>query len=333
MGSRAVVVVCRDDGRGAAAVRRRRRGLRRRATRAPAAASSTTPRSERAFLDARPRRGAAAGLLDELETRLAAARLRADAVVGEGAGAAARAVRGGRRGRRAALAERSPRSSRPRRAASELRSRALPRPRLDDVARYIDAYRRYCWPVTSLADLQARAVPPAGQRGRACTSTSRTRWHMEHAATGSARPTTRAASRDRARRRSTRPIPRARRAAVAWWEELTDAGGEGMVVKPLDFVARGRRGLVQPAVKCRGREYLRIIYGPEYTEPENLERLRQRGLGAQALARAARVRARRRGAGAVRPRRAAAPRPRVRVRRARAGERAGRSAAVTSRAI
>jgi protein phosphatase len=51
-----------------------------------------------------------------------------------------------------------------------------------------------------------------------------------------------------------------------------------MVVKPLDFVARGRRGLAQPAVKCRGREYLRIIYGPEYTAPEHLERLRSRGL-------------------------------------------------------
>src|SRR5204862_671339 len=58
-------------------------------------------------------------------------------------------------------------------------------------------------------------------------------------------------------------------------------GGEGMVVKPLDFVAKGRRGIVQPAVKCRGREYLRIIYGPEYTMPENLERLRSRGLSAK----------------------------------------------------
>jgi protein phosphatase len=70
-------------------------------------------------------------------------------------------------------------------------------------------------------------------------------------------------------------------AGVRWWEELTGSGGEGMVVKPLDFVARGRRGLIQPAVKCRGREYLRIIYGPEYTRPENLERLRARGLSAK----------------------------------------------------
>jgi protein phosphatase len=65
---------------------------------------------------------------------------------------------------------------------------------------------------------------------------------------------------------------------VRWWEELTGRGGEGMVAKPLEFLASGRRGLVQPALKCRGREYLRIIYGPEYTMPENLTRLRSRGL-------------------------------------------------------
>jgi PNKP (polynucleotide 5'-kinase/3'-phosphatase) family adenylyltransferase-like protein len=74
---------------------------------------------------------------------------------------------------------------------------------------------------------------------------------------------------------------RSEEAASAWWEEMTAAGGEGMVVKPLLFVASGARGLVQPAVKCRGREYLRIIYGPEYTLPENLKRLRQRGLHAK----------------------------------------------------
>src|SRR6267142_3052643 len=67
--------------------------------------------------------------------------------------------------------------------------------------------------------------------------------------------------------------------ATQWWEELTGRGGEGMVVKPLDFIVRGRRGLSQPAVKCRGREYLRIIYGPDYTIDENISRLRNRGLG------------------------------------------------------
>ncbi|MEM6986724.1 MAG: hypothetical protein AAF499_09315, partial [Pseudomonadota bacterium] len=37
--------------------------------------------------------------------------------------------------------------------------------------------------------------------------------------------------------------------------------------------------LVQPAMKVRGRDYLRIIYGPDYDLPENIERLRQRAIG------------------------------------------------------
>jgi protein phosphatase len=44
------------------------------------------------------------------------------------------------------------------------------------------------------------------------------------------------------------------RAAVQWWLDLTECGGEGMVVKPQDFLTLGRRGWVQPALKCRGRE-------------------------------------------------------------------------------
>ena len=71
--------------------------------------------------------------------------------------------------------------------------------------------------------------------------------------------------------------------AVRWWEELTASGSEGFVAKPLDFVYADGRGLVQPALKCRGREYLRLIYGPEYAE--RLELLRHRNLkGKQALA-------------------------------------------------
>src|SRR5207245_5910674 len=76
------------------------------------------------------------------------------------------------------------------------------------------------------------------------------------------------------------PDAASQESAVVWWEELTARGGEGMVAKPFEFVARDRRGLVQPALKTRGPEYLRIIYGPEYDLPENLERLRSRGLSA-----------------------------------------------------
>ena len=70
-------------------------------------------------------------------------------------------------------------------------------------------------------------------------------------------------------------------AATDWWLALTGAGGEGMVVKPYDGPgARDGKGrLLQPGVKCRGREYLRIIYGPDYTDPETLAALRNRSLG------------------------------------------------------
>ncbi|MEJ5913230.1 polynucleotide kinase-phosphatase [Pseudokineococcus sp. 1T1Z-3] len=68
-------------------------------------------------------------------------------------------------------------------------------------------------------------------------------------------------------------------AGVAWWEELCAAGGEGAVVKPVVGLQRGPRGLVQPALKVRGPEYLRLVYGPDYLLPEHLSRLRQRDLG------------------------------------------------------
>ncbi len=71
----------------------------------------------------------------------------------------------------------------------------------------------------------------------------------------------------------------ARQTVTDWWLDHTGRGGEGMVVKPNAFIARGERGLIQPAMKVRGRDYLRIIYGPDYDLPENIERLRRRGLG------------------------------------------------------
>ncbi len=73
--------------------------------------------------------------------------------------------------------------------------------------------------------------------------------------------------------------PASEQRGIDWWTELTGGGGEGMVVKPVEPISRGPKGVVQPGIKCRGREYLRIIYGPDYDEPQNLERLRKRGLG------------------------------------------------------
>ena len=69
-----------------------------------------------------------------------------------------------------------------------------------------------------------------------------------------------------------------RAALTEWWTTHTNAGGEGMVIKPLNYLTSGERGPLQPAMKVRGRNYLSIIYGPDYDEPRNIERLRKRGL-------------------------------------------------------
>jgi protein phosphatase len=143
---------------------------------------------------------------------------------------------------------------------------------------YVDAYSRYCWPVASVHDLRLAPFHVMATEGVVHTNKNHA-WHMGTLAevTAAGAPvlfTT--------RHRVVNVTDQASEdAAIAWWEEMTAAGGEGMVVKPMSFVANGSRGLVQPAVKCRGREYLRIIYGPEYTLPDNLTRLRQRGLHAK----------------------------------------------------
>ncbi len=138
--------------------------------------------------------------------------------------------------------------------------------------KYVDAYRRYCWPVKSVDDLRLAPFHLLATEGRVHVDRDHV-WHMSEldrlTANGGVLQTTR-------RRVVDLGDDAEVRAGVTWWEELTSGGGEGMVVKPIEFVVRGRRGLVQPAVKCRGPEYLRIIYGPEYDRPQNLARLRNR---------------------------------------------------------
>ena len=137
---------------------------------------------------------------------------------------------------------------------------------------YVAAYRRYCWPVNSVNDLKLAPFHLLASEG-IVHSDKPNNWHMQTLArlAGGIIVATPFRIMD-----VTNPESEAE--GIRWWEELTGRGGEGMVVKPLEFIAKNRRGLVQPAVKCRGREYLRIIYGPEYTAAENLERLRARGL-------------------------------------------------------
>jgi protein phosphatase len=147
--------------------------------------------------------------------------------------------------------------------------------------RFVDAYRRYCWPVDSLADLRFAPFHLLASEGAVHVDRDHV-WHLETLAElCRAAPELLVATPYRLVELADPAETASAAAATAWWEERTGAGGEGMVVKPFEFLARGRRGLAQPALKCRGREYLRIIYGPEYTLPENLERLRRRGLAAK----------------------------------------------------
>lgn len=141
---------------------------------------------------------------------------------------------------------------------------------------YVAAYRRYCWEVKSLDDYRFAPFHLLAWEGHSGCRRDH-RWHMDTLA--------RLAATDpdwllaTVHRIVDLDDETAVTAATDWWLTLTAAGGEGMVVKPLDFIVQNDKGLVQPAIKCRGREYLRIIYGPEYTL--RLDLLRKRGLGAK----------------------------------------------------
>jgi PNKP (polynucleotide 5'-kinase/3'-phosphatase) family adenylyltransferase-like protein len=137
-------------------------------------------------------------------------------------------------------------------------------------------YRRYVWPTSGLDGVRLAPFQLLATEGRTY-QTQPHHWHLELA--------DRLATADPELMLTTRRVyadatdPGSTAEASAWWHELVAGGGEGMVVKPAANLVRGRRGLVQPGLKVRGPEYLRIIYGPDYDLPGNLGRLRSRGLG------------------------------------------------------
>ena len=147
--------------------------------------------------------------------------------------------------------------------------------RRDAVRRYQTAYREYCWTVKGIDDYRIAPFHILAAEGRVF-SREKHIWHMENI-----------------RKYMTGIDPvymetpylcvdtedeTSVQAGVDWWLALTESGGEGMVVKPETYTARQGFKLLQPAVKCRGREYLRIIYGAEYLEPDHLKRLKIRSL-------------------------------------------------------
>jgi len=150
--------------------------------------------------------------------------------------------------------------------------------RAQEAKQFTTAYQQYCWPVNGLNDYKLAPFHILASEGKLWTSKNH-EWHMEQikkicvvdAAILLATPykIVELGNEDSIQD------------ATQWWLTLTDKGGEGMVVKPYNFIEKDNKGLIQPAIKIRGKEYLRIIYGPEYTAPENIIRLKSRGLNAK----------------------------------------------------
>jgi len=149
------------------------------------------------------------------------------------------------------------------------------RRREENIAKFVAAYRQYCWSVSALTDLKLAPFHLLATEGRTHVDKDHA-WHMEELANICRFDPELLLATPYKVVHVTDPASEAE--GIDWWSTLTERGGEGMVVKPSSFIARGKRGLAQPAVKCRGREYLRIIYGPDYTMDPNLVRLRNRGL-------------------------------------------------------
>ncbi|NLX65424.1 MAG: polynucleotide kinase-phosphatase [Bacteroidales bacterium] len=143
------------------------------------------------------------------------------------------------------------------------------------IDKYVKTYQNYCWPVDSIDDYKLAPFHILATEGTVHIDKNH-EWHMKNIAA--------ICQGDSKLFLATRykivdlNDTSSYNEALQWWLDLTNNGGEGMVVKPCDFIAYGQEGLLQPAVKCRGSEYLRIIYGPEYDAPENRERLKNRGL-------------------------------------------------------
>ncbi|QVK18280.1 polynucleotide kinase-phosphatase [Mycoplasmatota bacterium] len=146
--------------------------------------------------------------------------------------------------------------------------------RYTKINNYIKAYQNYCWDVVSIDDLKLAPFHILATEGFVHADKNHI-WHMKTIEQYFD-------TKDSIIKRTNYIIVKNNEASIQkgidWWLDLTKQGGEGMVVKPKEFINYGKKGPLQPAIKCRGKEYLRIIYGPEYDFKENLDTLKKRGL-------------------------------------------------------
>jgi protein phosphatase len=277
MGSRAVIVVCRD-----AEAARKRFGVTGNAIGAVYTRTGRTffkdHADQRAVLERTATAASGAGLFDTLNTdwlcldaEIMPWSAKAQALIEQQYGPVAASARAGLTAAEAAFAAAAERGV----DVGDLCKRLSEQ--LVRSERYAAAVRQYCWPTAGLDGVRIAPFHLLASEGAVHHDKPHS-WHMQTlAALQRHDPLFQATQ--------TQVVDLAdvasAEAAIAWWLELTAKGGEGVVVKPMDFIAHGSKGLIQPAVKCRGRDYLRIIYGPDYDASGNLERLRKRGLQAK----------------------------------------------------
>ncbi len=279
MGSRAVLVLCRDEDAGLRSFGRRALGACYTRTGRPFLPGEMS----KALLERLSASFARAGIWDELDAgwvvldceimpwSFKAQSLIRNQYAAVGAAAEADLAETGA-ALRAGIARGLPFAERP----------ALVERRRDAAARFRATFERYCWDVATVDEMRIAPFHLLAAEGRTFLDRDHV-WQMETLERFAKCDTLFAPTRWRLI-----DVTDEHQVAsgIDWWQDLTASGGEGFVVKPRACVPRSGNRLVQPALKCRGQEYLRLVYGPDYDEPEQLERLRQRNLShKRALAR------------------------------------------------
>ncbi|WP_311516876.1 polynucleotide kinase-phosphatase [uncultured Corynebacterium sp.] len=163
-------------------------------------------------------------------------------------------------------------------ALTHARRRGVPVPdldttlatRLDNLSRFDHTWRTYVTDPSNIRFAPFQILASAGHTHHHRPHS----WHLEHIqllcdAPGNLYHPTQ-------HRHANPHDPEAVTAITDWWLKLTAAGAEGIVIKP-ETNAHAPAG-TQPGLKVRGRDYLRMIYGPDYLDPARLTALRNRNL-------------------------------------------------------
>lgn len=146
--------------------------------------------------------------------------------------------------------------------------------KLDSAEVFRDVFQQYCWDTNGLEGIKIAPFHVLAHSDRTYFDQSHC-WHMDQN-----REFAKLSSLFIETEYKVVTDEASEKEATRWWQEMTENGHEGFVVKPETFIAHNAKGrLIQPAIKVRGRKYLHIIYGIDYLQPENLSRLKQRKVG------------------------------------------------------